>query len=87
MASLRTQVIGQIAILMTGAFGFIAALAWNNAITTLVNEYIEAGKATLPLFVYAIIVTILAVVMTLIIARASAKATALDEKVFAKDKK
>jgi hypothetical protein len=87
MASLRTQVIEQVAILMTGAFGFIAALAWNGAITTLVNEYLDKGNATLPLFVYAIIVTILAVVMTLIIARAAAKAKALDEKVLAKKEK
>lgn len=85
MGSLRTMVIEQIAALMTAAFGLIAALAWNEAIKTLVAQFFDSEDGQLMgLFVYAIIVTIIAVVATIVIARAAAKAKAADAKVEAK---
>jgi hypothetical protein len=72
---LRIQVLETIAALMTAAFGLLAALAWNAAITWAVHLYLTASEGV-GLFVYAILVTILAVVMTLIIARALGKAKA-----------
>ena len=72
---LRIQVLETIAALMTAAFGLLAALAWNEAIKWAVNEYLQSSPG-IGLFIYAIIVTILAVVMTLLIARALGKAKA-----------
>lgn len=46
--------------LVTGAFGLIAALAWNTAITELVNRYFRPGTGILAMFVYAALVTALA---------------------------
>jgi hypothetical protein len=52
--------------LVTTAFGLIAALAWNEAITTLVKAYIPGeGSNILSLFIYAVIVTVLAVIVLL----------------------
>ena len=79
------MVIEQIAALMTAAFGLIAALAWNEAIRTLVTNYFgPEGDPLIGLFIYAIIVTIIAVVATIVIARAAAKAKASDAKLEAK---
>jgi len=49
--------------LATAAFGLIAALAWNTAITDLIKVFLPAGKGLAPEFIYAIVVTILAVVV------------------------
>lgn len=72
--TLRVQVLETIAALMTAAFGFIAALAWNTAISDTIKKYMSAGSGLTGEYVYAVLVTILAVVMGLIIARALMKA-------------
>jgi hypothetical protein len=74
--SIRLQVVEQVAALMTAAFAFIAALAWNAAIVALVNEYIKAGSGWVALMIYAIIVTIIAVVAAIYITRIAAKVKA-----------
>jgi len=55
--------------LATNGFGLVAALAWNNVIKEFVSEYIKPFVGTdsgmISLVVYAIIVTILAVTVTL----------------------
>ncbi|MDD1770558.1 MAG: DUF5654 family protein [Methanomassiliicoccales archaeon] len=61
-----------IASLMTAAFGLVAALAWNDAIKTAIQN-LFGNDVGLGQFAYAIIVTIIAVVATIIIARALAK--------------
>lgn len=48
---------------VTGAFTFVAALAWNSAITSLINKYIKPGDNTLSLFIYAVVVTLIAVIV------------------------
>jgi FtsH-binding integral membrane protein len=67
---MRNEVLEKIAQLMTAAFGLIAALAWNTAISALVEKYVPAAGP----WVYAILVTILAVLASIWIARAVARA-------------
>ena len=55
--------------LITTAFAFVAGLAWNDAIQKLIEKYIGTGDALPSLFLYAIIVTVLAVVVTVLLAR------------------
>jgi len=50
--------------LATSAFGLVAALAWNEAIQTLFKEIFGKASGIISLFVYAIIVTIAAVIVT-----------------------
>lgn len=59
--------------LITTAFAFVAGLAWNNAIQALIEQFVGAGSALTSLFTYAIIVTIIAVIVTVILARFAAK--------------
>ena len=49
--------------LASAAFGVVAALAWNSAITALVKQIFGSGAQIVSLFIYAIIVTILAVIV------------------------
>ena len=54
---------------------FLAALAWNGAIEALITEVIgESGSAVTGMLIYAIVVTIVAVVVTLLIGRLVGKA-------------
>lgn len=59
--------------LVTTAFGLVAGLAWNDAIQKLIESVMGAGDALSGLFIYAIVVTILAVVVTILLARVAAK--------------
>lgn len=49
--------------LASTAFGLIAALAWNTAISDLIRTVLPAGKGIVPEFIYAVIVTLLGVIV------------------------
>jgi len=49
--------------LASAAFGVVAALAWNSAITALVKQTFGTGAQIVSLFIYAILVTVLAVIV------------------------
>jgi len=70
------EVIEKIADLMTAAFGLIAALAWNSAIQALVGQFVQPGSNPLALIIYAIIITVIAVLATIWIARVAKRFTA-----------
>ena len=59
--------------LITTAFAFVAGLAWNEAIQALIQQFVGTGSALTSLFTYAIIVTVIAVIVTVILARFAAK--------------
>jgi putative flippase GtrA len=69
----KSQVAGTISTLMTVAFGLIAALAWNNAIQAIILAILPKGNGIMGLLIYAIVITIVAVLATFIIARALGK--------------
>ncbi len=64
-----TELIRQMLTLSTSGFGLVAALAWNNVIQEFVKSYIKKwlpqGGSIISLFIYAIIVTALAVFVTM----------------------
>jgi hypothetical protein len=55
--------------LASAAFVVVAALAWNSAITALVKQIFGTGAQIVSLFIYAIIVTILAVIVMVNLAK------------------
>jgi hypothetical protein len=59
--------------LMSSAFGLVAALAWNEAIKTWLEQWLGKDEGLTPLFLYAIIVTLVAIITVLLLARAAAK--------------
>ena len=71
---LKTEVLDKIAALVTAAFGLVAALAWNDAIKAVFKEIFGTEDAIGPMLLYAIIVTIIAVILTILVARAAANA-------------
>ncbi|OGE75348.1 MAG: hypothetical protein A3C85_02350 [Candidatus Doudnabacteria bacterium RIFCSPHIGHO2_02_FULL_48_21] len=58
------KIIGEGLTMMGAAFSLVAALAWNEAIKKLIDEFIPKGKGVLSLFIYAGIVTVIAVIIT-----------------------
>ena len=65
---LHLAILKQMVTLTSSVFGLVAALAWNNVINDLVNNYIKPhlpqGSSLLSLFIYAILITSLAVIIT-----------------------
>ena len=72
--TLKQEILDKIAALVTAAFGLVAALAWNDAIKTIFKEVFGDSSTIVPMLTYAIIVTIIAVILIIIVARAVAKA-------------
>ena len=70
----KIQILETFAALITAAFGLIAALAWNEAIKGLINKFFVSGDGLLATFVYAIVVTIIAVMFAILIANSIKKA-------------
>jgi len=90
-AAASTAVVATTITFVTSAFGFVAALAWNDALTQLLNPSIESSLRTLhvppewAVLVKAILITLIAVVAVVIlnrianrIARRMVKQSAID---------
>ncbi|MCL2318254.1 MAG: DUF5654 family protein [Methanomassiliicoccaceae archaeon] len=71
----KLQFVTTFSALITAAFGLVAALAWNTAIKAAIDEIFQKENDLMGYFVYAILVTILAVIMIIIIARQTKKLT------------
>ncbi len=65
----QLAIIQQMLKLTTTGFGLVAALAWNELIKTFINDYIKTkisiGSGLISLIIYAVIITALAVTITL----------------------
>ena len=70
----RTRVILQTMITLAAAsLGLVAALAWNEAIKALLRKLLGEDDSLAGLFTYAILATLIAVVVLLILGRAAAR--------------
>ena len=58
------------------AFGLVAALAWNEAIKKAIASVLSTDGELMGLFVYAIVVTLVAIIFTILIANSLKKAKA-----------
>lgn len=65
---IQIAILRQMVQLSTSGLGLVAALAWNNVIQEIVNDYIKPylahGSGLMSLLIYAILITTLAVVVT-----------------------
>jgi len=59
--------------LILGGFGLVAALAWNEAIKSLFEELFEKSGTLISKFVYAILVTIIVVIVSMQLKKISKK--------------
>jgi uncharacterized protein DUF5654 len=84
IGSLPYTVIKNIVSLSTSGFGLVVALAWNEVIRTAVKEYLDPilGKdgSIISLGVYAIVITTLAVLFTMQLARIEQRIGQLSKK-------
>ena len=71
---MQKEVVEKVAALVTAAFGLIAALAWNTAIQEIFRIIFGDQSGVLAMIFYAVVVTIIAVVVTILVGRAAAKA-------------
>ena len=69
----RTAYLQTMIALASAAFGVVAALAWNSAITALVKQIFGTGGQIVSLFIYAILVTILAVIVMVNLGKLAAR--------------
>lgn len=77
--SMKSEVFEKIAALVTAAFGLVAALAWNGAIKAIFVKVFGEAEGLGPMLVYAVLVTIIAVIVTIQIGKAAAKAKSNEE--------
>ena len=74
---IHVEIVKQMVTLSTSGFGLVAALAWNNFIQEMVNNYIKkwipGNSGLVSLLIYALVVTVLAVFVTVQLARLSRK--------------
>ena len=70
------------AALISAAFGLVAALAWNDLIKTIFAETFGTTTAMGAMVIYAIIVTIIAVILTVTVANAVSKAKSVFDEIW-----
>jgi len=72
--SLKIEILDKLSTLITAAFGFVAAFAWNEAFKVVFLGGLEPGDHPMVLVIYALFVSIVAVLLIIMIARATRKA-------------
>ncbi len=71
---MKSEIIEKLAALITAAFGLVAALAWNGAIRAIFERIFGTAEDMVPMIIYAVVVTLIAVLATIWIARAAKRA-------------
>jgi len=62
---LKKEVAEKTITLILGAIGFIAALAWNDAIKVIFDDFIQPGDAILGKILYALLITVIFVLLSI----------------------
>ncbi len=59
--------------MVSAAFVFVAALAWNTAISEIIKKYLKSGSTVLSWLIYALVVTLIAALVGFYLSRISSK--------------
>lgn len=70
----RAEYLKTMSQLATAGFGLVAALAWNDAIQTLINRIFTTGSGLISKIIYALIITAVAVYITYIFGKMNQEA-------------
>jgi hypothetical protein len=65
----REQFLATMIALASAAFGVIAALAWNAFVTEVVKAYLPAQAGLIGLFLYAVVITVIAIIVMIWLGR------------------
>ncbi len=71
---LKLEILEKMSTLIAAAFGFVAAFAWNETFKVLLLSGLAEKDSPIVLIGYALFVTVLAVVLTITVARATGRA-------------
>jgi len=71
---MKKEVVEKLVALVTAAFGLVAALAWNGAIQAGFKAVFGSADSLGAMIVYAVVVTIIAVLVTIKLGKISEKA-------------
>jgi uncharacterized membrane protein YidH (DUF202 family) len=66
---MKKEIINKISTLVISAFGLVAALAWNGAIQSIFREVFGTPDGIWSMITYALVVTVIAVAITIWIAK------------------
>jgi uncharacterized membrane protein YidH (DUF202 family) len=66
---MKKEIVEKLSSLIIAAFGLVAALAWNGAIQAIFKELFGTAEGVIPMIVYALVVTVVAVVATVWVAK------------------
>ncbi len=78
--NLRSEFLKTMVQLATAGFGLVAALAWNETIKDIIDRFISPGSGLISRLIYAILVTLLAVIVTYYLGRLTQEAKEEEEK-------
>lgn len=78
------EFIQKFAALITGAFSLLAALAWNDTVKVFIQKYISPGSDMLSMFIYAVIVTVIAVFVAVYLNKLVDRITKREERLVRK---
>jgi uncharacterized membrane protein YidH (DUF202 family) len=74
---MKIEIIEKLSTLVTAALGLVAALAWNGTIEAIFKKFFGETDGVWSMLIYALIVTIIAVVVTIWIGKVSERAKKL----------
>ncbi|HEY5601260.1 MAG TPA: DUF5654 family protein [Patescibacteria group bacterium] len=77
---MKSQVVQRLSDLVTAALGLVAALAWNDAVQVLFAKLFGAPDQLTAKLIYAVTVTVIAVVAAIWIGRVAQKLTPKEKK-------
>jgi len=78
---MNKEVLEKLNALVIAAFGLVAALAWNTAIQEIFKQIFGTASGLWAMIFYAVLVTVIAVWVTMRMASLSEKATKISEKI------
>ena len=70
---MKKEVTEKLSTLITAAFGLVAALAWNGAIQEIFKNLFGTQETLIAMIIYAVIVTVIAVIITIWIGKIAGK--------------
>lgn len=70
---IRIELLKTMIKMISAAFVFVAALAWNTAISEIIKKYLRPGSTVLSWLIYALVVTLIAALVGLYLSRLSSK--------------
>lgn len=71
--TIEVEIMDKLATLVTVSFGFVAALTGNETLKMIFRQILGSDLPMLFMVIYAVIITIIAVIATMVIARGKAK--------------